>query len=302
MAGSFSLRALEAFEVAARRGSFVLAAEELGISPSAVSQLIRMLEEQSGRRLFERVKRGIQLSEAGRDAFPRLQAAFYDIRETSEELRRSVGPSRLVISVPPSIASVWLPKKLGEFVEQYPNVGLRIREDHDPVDLEEQRIDIRLSYGPFPQPAAKIVANLQDHCVAVCAPSYLDNFVGTKHLKHDTDCRLITTDWGGDAARFPTWSDFFGQEHTNVGHTVSSSQSAVSLARCGMGIALVQVLFVSQYLRENHLILADQKKLTMDQPYCLSIRNVSLQRPIVKQFARHFEAIINKAVASPIPM
>ena len=143
MAEIFSLRALQAFEAAARLGSFALAAEELGNSPAAVSQLIRGLEDQTGRRLFDRARRGIQLNEAGREALPRLSAAFQDIRETSQILRHRIAPSRLVISVPPSVATGWLPGKLADFLAREPDVSLRLREDHDPLDLEAQQIGIR---------------------------------------------------------------------------------------------------------------------------------------------------------------
>ena len=124
MAEIFSLRALQAFEAAARLGSFALAAEELGNSPAAVSQLIRGLEDQTGRRLFDRARRGIQLNEAGREALPRLSAAFQDIRETSQILRHRIAPSRLVISVPPSVATGWLPGELADFLPWNPMSAL----------------------------------------------------------------------------------------------------------------------------------------------------------------------------------
>lgn len=302
MAYHFSLRALEAFEAAARRGSFALAAEELGISPAAVSQLIRGLEDQAGRQLFERVKRGIRLSEAGRDAFPRLQAAFHDIRETSEMLQRRVTPSRIVISVPPSVATAWLPGKLSGFLKEERDLSLRVREDHDPVDLEAERVDLRLSYGPFPHPSAEIVSRLQDRVIAVCAPGYLENGELSAAQARNSGCRFISTDWGAKAARFPSWSDFLGEEASLPGHTVSSSHAAVSLACEGLGVALVQSLFAAGHLRENRLVRAGSRSLDLAQPYCLSARKASLQRPVLQRLAEHISKQMQRDLAEPAPV
>ena len=78
-----SLKGLQAFELAARLGSFVAAAEALSVSPAAVSQLIRGLESQVGRKLFHRINRGITLTEAGREVLPRLSAAFEELHGVS---------------------------------------------------------------------------------------------------------------------------------------------------------------------------------------------------------------------------
>ena len=81
-----SLKAMQAFEVAARTGSFLSAAQELRVSPAAVSQLVRTLEAQTGRRLFRRVNRGILLTEAGLEILPRLRVAFEELHGVARQL------------------------------------------------------------------------------------------------------------------------------------------------------------------------------------------------------------------------
>src|SRR3982751_4371013 len=99
MASAPSLRGLQAFEAAARSGSFVAAAEELAISAAAVSQLIRALEDQVGRKLFHRINRRVVLTEAGVDIFPRLANVFHELRNISRELGGGDQRSSLIVSV-----------------------------------------------------------------------------------------------------------------------------------------------------------------------------------------------------------
>ncbi|RVC44730.1 LysR family transcriptional regulator, partial [Mesorhizobium sp. M4B.F.Ca.ET.088.02.2.1] len=107
-----SLKGLQAFEAAARAGSFVAAAEELSISAAAVSQLIRTVEEQMGRKLFHRVNRRVVLTEAGVEMLPRLAMAFQEIGSVSREVSGGAFRPRLVVSVPPSMAMGWLSERL----------------------------------------------------------------------------------------------------------------------------------------------------------------------------------------------
>src|SRR5882757_9162523 len=127
MAALPSLRGLQAFEAAARSGSFAAAAEELSISAAAVSQLIRTVEEQMGRKLFHRVNRRVVLTEAGIEMLPRLTMAFQEIGSIargSDAFR-----PRLVISVPPSMAMGWLSQRLAGFVASHGAVDISLRGD-----------------------------------------------------------------------------------------------------------------------------------------------------------------------------
>ena len=95
-----SMKGLQAFEAAARNGSFAAAADELSVSPAAVSQLVRALEEQIGRKLFHRVKRSVVPTEAGLEVLPRLSVAFEELDGVSRRLTGTSGRARITISVP----------------------------------------------------------------------------------------------------------------------------------------------------------------------------------------------------------
>ena len=115
-----SLRGLQAFEAAARTGSFAAAAEELSVSAAAVSQLIRTVEEQMGRKLFHRVNRRAVLTEAGVEMLPRLSMAFREIGSVARDVGGGAFRPRLVVSVPPSMAMGWLSERLAGFVAGLP--------------------------------------------------------------------------------------------------------------------------------------------------------------------------------------
>ena len=119
------LNALKAFEAAARHLSVKLAAEELCVTPGAVSQMLKTLESHLGVRLFERVARGIYLTDAGRDYLPSIRNAFRQIAEAS---RRVAGNRqwRADNSVTPFFASAWLVPRMKSFQDAYPDIDLQL--------------------------------------------------------------------------------------------------------------------------------------------------------------------------------
>lgn len=120
------LNALKAFEAAARRLSVKLAAEELCVTPGAVSQMLKTLEAHLGVRLFERVPRGIYLTDAGRDYLPSIRNAFRQIAEASRRVAASNDVGTLTVSVTPFFASAWLVPRMASFQRAHPEIDLQI--------------------------------------------------------------------------------------------------------------------------------------------------------------------------------
>ena len=102
------LNALQAFERAARAGSFALAAQDLGVTPTAISQHIRLLEDRFGKQVFLRRPNGVELTDAGRELFLRVAGAFAELSEAAAHMKASTSPPRAVISVIPSGGELWL--------------------------------------------------------------------------------------------------------------------------------------------------------------------------------------------------
>ncbi|RWG85364.1 LysR substrate-binding domain-containing protein [Mesorhizobium sp.] len=293
-----SLRGLQAFEAAARTGSFAAAAEELSVSAAAVSQLIRTVEEQMGRKLFHRVNRRVVLTEAGVEMLPRLTVAFQEIGSVARG--GDAFRPRLVISVPPSMAMGWLSERLAGFVARHGAADISLRGDDDPVPFDHELIDIRLSYGPHyrEHPTEEIV---RDAVYPVCAPG----LAGAIRSEDLAGLPLIHTDWGPTGASFPSWRNWFeaaGAEPGRAGRrglSANSSRAALDLAVSGLGVALAQGIYCAQALEEGRLIRPVARALDLRQPYCLTIPERSARRDVVATFREWLIEECVRAVKSP---
>ena len=290
-----SLKALQAFEAAARTGSFVAAARELSVTSAAVSQLVRSLERQIGRELFVRQHRGVVPSEAGHEILPRLHAAFEELDSVSRQLAGTTLPVRLTVSVPPSIASGWLARRVASFVEGTRALDIALRSDDDPVSFERDRIDIRMSYGRFHYRGRNTSELLLDAVHPVCSPAFLERHGPIDTVEALSRVPLVHTDWGPASATFPSWRTWFeaaglplDERRPPRGPLANSSKVALDLAISGLGVALVQGLLAAGPVGRGTLVVTSGHALTLAQPYCLTIAESSLEREVVTRFGAWF--------------
>ncbi|MEJ5020916.1 transcriptional regulator GcvA [Ochrobactrum vermis] len=141
------LNALKAFEAAARHLSVKLAAEELCVTPGAVSQMLKVLEESLGVRLFDRVTRGIYLTDAGRDYLPSIRNAFRQIADASERIAAQADSGLLTVGATPFFASAWLVPRLASFREAQPDIDLQIVTSNALVDFSRSEVDVAIRHG-----------------------------------------------------------------------------------------------------------------------------------------------------------
>jgi len=280
-----SLRGLQAFEAAARTGSFVAAAEELLITAAGVSQLVRGLEDQVGRKLFHRVHRRVVLTEAGIEIYPRLMQAFGELRSISRELATDDPIATLVVSVAPSAAIGWLSSRLPKFVREYGWVDIFLRSEEDPVAFDKDSIDLRLSYGSLNY-GNDAVSVASDAVYPLCSPSYLSEHGPIERHEQLISHHLVHTDWGPSNAPFPSWLSWFeamgiaARPHVRRGITANSSMAALDLARGGLGVALAQGLYCSSDVEDGRLI-AVGAPLKLPSSYFITVPQRSRHRAVV---------------------
>jgi LysR family glycine cleavage system transcriptional activator len=142
-----SLTGLRAFEATARHLSMKQAADELCVTPSAVSQLVRGLEEELGLALFRRVHRALRLTDAGQTLLPGVRGAFELIAVTTERVRRATADGVLTVSATPFFAETWLVPRLGDFGARHPEIDLRITATAALVDLAAGEADVAIRHG-----------------------------------------------------------------------------------------------------------------------------------------------------------
>jgi LysR family glycine cleavage system transcriptional activator len=147
------LNALRAFEAAARNGGFTAAARELSVSPAAISQYVSSLEAHLGVKLFRRLPRGLELTDAGRAYLPGLEEGFATLAAATSALRGRPRAGRLVVSTLPSFATGWLVPRLPDFRRRYPEIDVVLRSEWRFVDFARDAVDVAIRYTKEP-PAA----------------------------------------------------------------------------------------------------------------------------------------------------
>src|SRR5262245_31380554 len=241
------LNALRAFEAAARSGSYVAAAEELGVSPAAVSQQVRNLEEFLGKQLFMRFNNRVSLTDAGQMIFAGTSDALQSISALTEQVISGGTRQRLVISVITSIAERWLEPRLVTFALKEKGLRIELRVEGDPVDFARHNIDLRICYGTHVYPEMSTIRLFQDEVLPLCSPAYLERNgnARTRGMAGVPDDDLIHTNWGPSFVSHPTWHAWFAKTgidrpNDTKGHQVGMSSLALDLARDGAGVVLGQ--------------------------------------------------------------
>lgn len=195
------LNALRAFEAAARHASFARAAEELHVTPAAVSQQIKQLEAYLGVRLFRRGKT-LTLSEAASASLPLLSDAFEQLERAAAGLRPRQGDGPLVVSTPPTFASRWLIARLDDFQIQHPDIELRLLATRRLVDFALEDVDVAVRFGPGPFDGLHAERLMPEAIIPVVAPRLADGLHTPADLVNST---LLYDNGSAWDPAFPDW-------------------------------------------------------------------------------------------------
>jgi LysR family transcriptional regulator, glycine cleavage system transcriptional activator len=269
------LNSLRAFEAAARTGSFVAAAEELGVSPAAISQHIRKLEDYFGKDMFVRMNNRVVLTDAGHAILLGTAEALEQISEVTLDMTSDRSRSWLVISAIESVAEKWLLPRLIDYARAKPDFRFDLRVEPDPIDFARHNIDLRLCYGTGHYPDHHTQVLLKDSVQPMCSPGYLARHpeltVGGMAAVQGSD--LLTTSWGpsfGSNPSWPTWFHKAGLEMPELGgFQVGRSSLALDLARAGVGVALAQRMLGAEDLADGRLTALSPTTMDLGHPYCL---------------------------------
>ncbi|MGY8996935.1 MAG: LysR family transcriptional regulator, partial [Alphaproteobacteria bacterium] len=164
------LNGLRAFEAAARHLSFRDAADELAVTPAAISHQIKGLEARLGVQLFERQTRAIALTEAGFLLLPETSQGFQTLQKALARLSVQRDDQTLTITSSPSMAARWLLPRLGRLEQRHPELEIRISATNDLVDLERGDADAGLRFGSGRYPGLHVDFLAQVDLFPVCAP------------------------------------------------------------------------------------------------------------------------------------
>src|SRR5690625_4266268 len=183
------LNALRAFETAGRHLSFTRAAQELNVTPAAVSHQIKALESYLGVVLFRRRPQGLLLTDAGQQALPGVGDGFARLAAAVAVLRRADSERPLTVTVQPALASTWLIPRLERFRQRHPGIELRIDASARLVDLHTEDVDVGIRHGLGDYPGLHVERLPAQEVFAVCSPALLS---GTHPLRQLADLRHHT--------------------------------------------------------------------------------------------------------------
>lgn len=181
------LRALVTFEAAVRCGSFKQAATELHVSAGAVSQQIQRLEEWLGYPLFVRMVRRLKVTDQGMHYFGQIAPALEQIRIASKASKNEAS-NKVCLSLTQTLASKWLGPRLGDFVRLHPDLQVHINASNQPVDLQQDDIDLAIRHFDGKDPHLESTLLFQDELRAFCTPGYQKS----KQLTHPDTLQSAT--------------------------------------------------------------------------------------------------------------
>lgn len=282
------LNAIRAFEAAARLGGFVKAADELYVTPAAVSHQVKSLEAHLGVQLFNRQPRGLELTSAGLELLPDISRGFAHFARGLGALSGGELAGRLTLNVAPSLATLWLVPQLGSFTQAYPDITVRVLADETAPDLNLGTVDIRIPYGSGKFPGLKSRLLMPDTVFPVCAPSLLNQ----KPLRRFSDLKDhvllhdIDIDIDEPTMTWERWLRDAGLNmelpagHVEFGNSVLLTEAAVQ----GQGVALGRMSLVRSHLETGRLVRPLKVSRIGDYAHYLVTTAAGAERPRVKVF------------------
>ncbi len=277
------VHALSAFEAAARHGSFALAAEELCITPSALSHRIRLLEEFVGERLFVRDGRNVGLSEFGRRYLDVVRQALRTLTDFPIPRRAASAQPRLKITAPPTFARYMLVPQLSSFTALHPEIAIEIYLSVPLYDLALAESDLEVRFGPGRYPNLQTEKLFSEPTFVVASPKYLES-VGPLNepadLKKATLIRSALEPW-------QPWFEAAGLDwpEPSTGIRVDDLGLLQEMVRHGHGVGLAREHFARELIDAGELVrLFDVQMSSPPHAYYAVYEKPVLDRPEVALF------------------
>jgi LysR family glycine cleavage system transcriptional activator len=253
------LGALRAFEAAARHLSFTRAAEELGVTPGAVSQQIRILEESAAAPLFRRTGRQVLLTDTGEAAFRPLRQAFELMSESVDLMRSPARRDRLMISAAPSFAAKWLAQRLERFQAAHPDAEVWVSADFALTDFNASDIDLAIRYGRGGYEGMRAEKILAEAVLPVCSPALLREGKALRSPKDLSGHVLLHDEGHEDDPASPDWRSWLAARgvkgvEASRGLRFNQSSLVVEAAVAGHGVALAKRAIAAGDLASGRLV------------------------------------------------
>jgi len=289
------LTALRAFDAAARHMSFAKAAEELNVTPAALSFQIKSLEAHLGAPLFRRLNRAVELTEAGVALAPGADEGFQALGSAWRQARRVLDTTSLTVTAGPALTAKWLAPRLYDFARSHPEIDLRLSAGLRMMDLRRDTVDVAIRFGYGDDEGLVSQAARAEWLTPVMTPELAAQYPTPESLRaapliYDDSINFLSPpcDW-------PTWFRAVDLEF-NPGHGThfSNADHAIDAACAGLGVALGRRPMIIKDVQEGRLVAPFKIAIETEARFRFLCLPSTEDRPQIKAFREWFFAEIEK--------
>ena len=266
-----SLTALVVFEASARHLSFKRAADELAVTPGAVSKQIRAIEDELGVPLFVRLGTGIALTSAGEDLYRVLASGFSRTAEVVGTIKRGDRSKNVTIACTDAFATFWLIPRMADFWERFPDITVDHLISDDARDFNRAEVELRVHYGlgAWPDETAELM--FEETIYPVCGPGFANKHRGVA-AKELPELPLLHVDWVDP--EWASWDEVLrraGIPHGPTrGRRFGKYSVTLQAAQADQGVAIGWHKLVRQLIEERRLARLTDLELPAPGGYYLS--------------------------------
>lgn len=296
------LNALRAFEAAARHLSFKNAAQELSVTPTAISHQIKLLEDQLDLQLFHRLTRALELTPQGEAMLPKVREGLACFVSAVASAHERVSSGRLIVVLPPSFATRWLVPRLRRFAAAQPALSLHVIRSLstidgnqaagvaavEPADLRQEDSLVAIRFGSGVYPGHRVDRMFGSDYIAVCSPGLLKAGPPLR-VPDDMRHQVLLHDQGAGDRIGPGWDDWFRMAglsgvDTNAGPHFGDAGLAYVAALDGLGVALASKPLVATAIAQGRLVAPFDIAVEQKFAYYLVAPEAIAERPVVQAF------------------
>lgn len=256
-------RAIVAFHATAASGSMVKAAEIIGVTPSAISQQVQIIEAHIGIRLFSRIGRRVVLTEAGERYFELIRDDIDRITAVTGMMSDNSSYSVLNLRIAPTFATKWILPRLHEFTNAHPDIELRLDATNDPPDFERENIDIEIRHGAGIWPGVYVEPIGEEQMQVLCSPNYAAP--GSLRVQDLPDHQLIHS--VKNIVQWPQWfaAQGFIPERRLKRILFDRAHMSIDMAVYGHGIILESTLIAADEIALGRLVSPIKNPIAVSQ-------------------------------------
>ncbi|MEM9584527.1 MAG: transcriptional regulator GcvA [Pseudomonadota bacterium] len=279
------LTALRAFEAAARHMSFTAAADELNVTPAALSFQIKSLEQHLGAPVFRRLNRAVALTEEGKLLQPGVEDGFAALQAAWRSVERRLDTATLTVTAGPGFTAKWLAPRMFSFAQENPDVELRFSASLQIMDFERDDVDIAIRFGQGRDKGLYSRRIIDEWASPMVAPQLAEQLTSASDLVslpllHDDHISFVKPD--------PNWAYFFKacglKARPQQGLRFSQSDHAIDAALAGAGVVLGRISMTEMYLKDGRLVRPLDVAIRLNASYRLVCSEGAEERPQVARF------------------